>query len=182
MRDENKQDNTTSSTTPILSGEVVTPKNAELSEEEKELQKILIPFKKYPKLKRWAELFLDKSNSKTYGNRTESAVQAGYNCQTRADFSNIGSQNYRRLHGLASILAEDKGMTVEKMISIAAHRAITSENPEWFKLFAAITHVHDPKAPSITINNLQQNNFNGEVSEAEKENFDAKFKEFLEKS
>lgn len=161
---------------PIPSG---AEKEIEPTEEEKELKQLLIPFERYPKLNEWVRLFTDKNNKDTYGNRTESAMRA-YDCKDRASASAIGVQNFRKLRHLASVFVEDRGITIEKLLTVAATRAITSDNPEWFKLLASITDIHDPKAPSITVNNNTQNNqFN--INGDEAENFSKKFKDFLEK-
>ena len=45
----------------------------------------------------WLKAFLDEGNPKTFLNRTESAVAAGYNASSRQSFHCIGSENYRIL-------------------------------------------------------------------------------------
>lgn len=155
------------------------PAKPVLTDEEKELQQALIPFKKYPKLKKWTELFLDKSNKATYGNRTESAMQA-YDCGNRADAATIGSQNYRKLKGLALNFFEDKGVTVEKLLDVLAARALTSDKAEWWKLAAEVVGIHDPKLPSVVVNNNTQNNITVDVNGQEMESFNESFQRFVE--
>ncbi|MGH7204383.1 MAG: hypothetical protein ACREHC_08110, partial [Candidatus Levyibacteriota bacterium] len=140
----------------------------------------LIPFEKYPKLKKWVQLFTDPKNKETYGNRTESAMQA-YNCKNRHDAGNIGYQNYKKLGGLASVFVDDKGITIEKLLTVLATRAITSENPKWFEMLTEMIGMRDPKGASVVINNLQQNNTTLTVSEEEKESFNEKFRKFVMK-
>lgn len=149
----------------------------DITTEDKELKQALIPFEKYPKLKKWTELFLDKSNRATYGNRTESAMQA-YDCKDRVSAGNIGYQNYKKLYGLASILAEDSGVTVDKLINVAGARALTHENPRWFELYTEMTGIRDPKG-AIVINNNMQNNTQININEPEAINHSEKFKDYL---
>jgi hypothetical protein len=129
-------------------------------------------------LKKWVELFTDPKNKETYGNRTESAMQA-YNCKSRHDAGNIGYQNYKKLGGLASVFVENKGITIEKIMTVLATRAITSENPRWFEMFTEMIGIRDPKGASVVINNLQQNNTVTNVSEEEKESFNEQFRKFV---
>lgn len=162
-------------------GQVVLTEHEEpqiSADEEKELTLQLEHFSKYPKLMKWSQLFLDKDNKATYGNRTESAMQA-YDCKSRVVAANIGSQNYRKLYGLASIFAEDRGVTLESLLEVLSVRALTHENPEWWKLAAEVFGYRDPKAQSLVINNTQ-NNTQVNIDAADKEDFNAKFKKFLE--
>lgn len=150
------------------------------TEEEKELVKELQYFDKYPKLKHWAILFTDKNNKATYGNRTESAMQA-YNCNNRITAAAIGSQNFKKLHGLASIFAEDKGITFDKFMETAMARALTSENPRWWEMIATVLGYHDAKnAPQVVVNNNTQNNTNYNLNAPEVVDFNQKFKKFIE--
>lgn len=157
----------------------VEQEETEESPEEKELKQALIPFERFPKLKKWVGLFLDKSNKATYGNRTESAMQA-YDCKDRVSAGNIGYQNYKKLYGLASILADDSGITVDKLINVAGARALTHENPKWFEIYTSMTGIYDPKAPSIVVNNNTQNNIDVTVNEADTINFNETFKKFVQ--
>lgn len=156
-------------------------KLTEQSDEDTEIQQLLVPFDKYPKLKKWVQLFTDPKNKQTYGNRTESAMQA-YNCKDRIVAASIGYQNFRKLQGLASIFVENKGITIEKLITVLATRAITSENPKWFEMFAEMIGIRDPKGASMIINNVQQNNtIATTVSEEDQKSFNERFKEFVRK-
>lgn len=151
-----------------------------LADEEKEVQRLLVPFEKYPKLKRWVQLFTDLNNKETYGNRTESAMQA-YNCKDRIVAASIGYQNFRKLQGLASIFVEDKGITVEKLMTVLSTRAIMSENPKWFEMLTEMIGIRDPKGAQVLIQNNIQNNAQVNVTEEEKADFNKKFREFLMK-
>lgn len=154
-------------------------KPIEQNDEDEEVQRLLIPFDKYPKLKKWVQLFTDQDNRETYGNRTESAMQA-YNCKDRIVAASIGYQNFRKLQGLASIFVENKGITIEKIITVLATRAITSENPKWFEMFTEMMGIRDPKGASVVINNVQQNNtMITDISDEEKKSFNEQFREWV---
>lgn len=150
----------------------------EKTPEQKELDQALIPFERYPKLKRWTELFLDKNNKATYGNRTESAMIA-YDCKDRVSAGSIGYQNYKKLYGLASILAEDNGVTVDKLINVAAARALSHDNPRWWELYTEMTGLRDPKGAQFVVNNNTQNNTQINVNEADQVNYNEQFKSFV---
>lgn len=156
----------------------------ELSEEEKQIKDQLAYIKRFPKLKRWIDLFTDKENKfklNTYGKRIESAIHAGYDCQSRADFANIGSQNYKKLYNLAAIFAEDMGVSFDKFMEPAMARAMTSENPRWWEMMAEFLGYKEPKnAPSTLIQTNVQTNVT--VNESDKVDFDAAFKEFIKNS
>lgn len=156
-----------------------TEEAPEVSEEEKEISHTLESFERFPKLKKWAELFTNKDNKATYGNRTESAMQA-YNCKSRPIAGNIGSQNYKKLHGVASLFAEDRGVTVTSMLEVLAARALSSESAEWWKLAASVFGIHDPKVPQLLVQNNTQINASLSVDNPEVIDFNASFKRFLE--
>lgn len=149
----------------------------ELTPEEKEYQQGIEAFNRYPKLKKWAELFLDKNNKATYGNRTESAMQA-YDCKNRVVAGQIGAQNFKKLRGLASAFADQEGFTFELLYRKAVNEVINSDNPAWFDRVLELLDYKDNKfVVASQVNNIQNNyNFNGEQTE----DFSAKFKKFLE--
>lgn len=160
-----------------------TPVAQELKEEsaeDKEIRAQIESFDRFPKLRKWATLFTDKNNKATYGNRTESAMQA-YDCKDRFSAMAIGSQNFRKLKGLASMFMENSGKSFEDLINVILARAMTSERRDWMDLALEITDYKDPKGtPSIAIQNNVQTNI--QVGEAEKVDFDAAFKEFIKNS
>lgn len=156
-------------------------KEPEETEEQKELREALEPYNRFPKLRRWVEFFTDKNNTKTYGNRTESVIQAGYDVKDRVSASQIGAQNFRKLKGLASIFAEDKQVTFEKLMETALARALTSENKAWWDDIMDLLGYKDLK-PAIVVNNNTQNNTQFNLGSAEVKDWNAEFKKFLEQN
>lgn len=181
MNEDNNQANipsTNPASEPVAPAVIEGGAEIEPSEEEQELSELIKPFKRFPKLKKWTELFLDKNNPKTYGNRTESAMQA-YNCKDRLSASAIGVQNFRKLRGVMAIFADDKGITIDKVIEVTAARALTSDSPEWMKLFTSMTGIYDPKAPQLIVNNNTQNNTQINIASADQVDFNKAFKDFV---
>ena len=148
------------------------------TEEEKELKELIAPFNRFPKLKKWTELFTDKNNKETYGNRTESAMQA-YDCKDRVSAGVIGSQNFKKLRGIASIFAEDKGVTFEKMMDVALARAVSSENIVWWNTVMDMTGYRDLQTQTV-INNNTQNNVQYNLNDDKVIDWNDSFKKFLE--
>lgn len=149
------------------------------SQEDKELKAELESLNRYPKLRKWAQLFTDKSNTATYGNRTESAMQAGYNVKDRVSAAQIGAQNFRKLKGLATLFAEDQGVTFNKLMTTISARALTNENPKWTELFMEILGYRDAKGVVVNFNNNTQNNTQINVNAPEVKDFDKEFKNYL---
>ncbi len=153
---------------------------SELSEEEQEIARLREALNKSPKLSKWLELFLDQSNPKTYGNKTESAMQA-YDCKSRHDAGNIGYQNYKKLGGIASMYLETKGVTAGKLLDVAVAKLYESKNgggKEWWETIATLTGVKEPNNAQILVqNNTQVNNY--DLNAPEVKDFNKKFEEFL---
>lgn len=151
---------------------------SEPTEEEQELANALSPFNQSPRLQRWVELFLDKNNKETYGNRTECAMRV-YDCKNRAVAATIGSQNFKKLNGVASIFADDKGITFEKLMDVAMARALSAQDSSWWTLVMDMLGYRDLK-PAVVVQNNTQNNTQYNLNAPEVVDFNKNFKKFLE--
>src|SRR3989339_165707 len=135
--------------------------------EKNEIVEILERYARYPKLNKWIQLFLDKSNNATFGNATESAMQS-YDCKNRLVAGVIGTQNLAKLRGVASMYAEIKGFGLGKMLDIGIAKTLQTENPTWYSMMMDIFGYYNPKAQIIVQNNTQNNI---QVSEADAKDF-----------
>ena len=66
------------------------------------------------KLSLWYQFYTDDCNRKTFLNKTESAIAAGYKCRAknpRLCFCNIGDQNYKKLRDTISKWLDDTGLS-----------------------------------------------------------------------
>ena len=158
-----------------------------LSGEEKELQQILEKVHAYPKLNKWVTLFLDASNTETWGNRTASALIA-YNLD-RTDPKQyntamcIGYQNYRKLQNVASEYAEQLGFTAGKQIELLIAKAAESTNAKYMQMLLEITGMYNPKQAMSIQNTQVNNNFNNtnvQITPEEEKQLSREFAEFID--
>lgn len=63
----------------------------------------------------WLKLFLDESNPKTFLNQTESARQAGYDCDNENSYRQIGSENYAKLDKHIDKWIDEVGLSEERL-------------------------------------------------------------------
>lgn len=122
---------------------------------------------------------MDRKNDETYGNKTQSALKA-YNLDPVKQYHSagqIGYENYKKLESFASLYLEEKGFTLPKLLDIATARALSTDNKAWWDELMIMTGNKKAIVPqNVTTNNTQIN-----INAAEAVNFNAKFKEFLEK-
>lgn len=158
----------------------VEPPPAEISPEEKEIKIVKKQYKLTPKFNAWVQYFTNKNNPETYGNKTQSAILA-YSLDPKTEYAIAGSmgyQNFKKLQSLASVFADHKGVTFDKLMQTAMARAMSSENPEWWDRVMEMTGYKEPKGAQVVVQNNTQNNV--QVNGAEAVDFSAKFKQFLE--
>lgn len=129
-----------------------------VSEEQQQLEEIHKKIETFPKLREWLLLFLDKSNERTFGNKTQSAIQAYKLDPVRQYYvaASIGYQNFKKLQIVASAYYDADGMTTAKVLDLIAVHAVAGK-PKALEMLATITGVYDPKSAQITINNTQNN-------------------------
>jgi len=133
-----------------------------------------------PKLQHFLELVTDKSNAKTYGNMTESAMQA-YDCKNRVSAATLGHKAYRKVKTLGLAYADDRGHTLGKMIDVAMAKLYDSKNGggiEWWREVMEITGLKEPAGAKIVINNSNQTN-NVDINDPAAIDYNKKFKQFL---
>lgn len=110
-----------------------------------------------PKEIKFFNLFTDEKNKETYGNRTESAMQA-FDCSSRAVAATIGSRLFRKVKGLASSFADQKGYTFEILMGRALTQATSTESPEWWDRVMDMLEYRDLK-PTVQVQQNTQNNY-----------------------
>lgn len=150
----------------------------QVSMEEKELQEELTRIQKFPKLREWTRLFLDKTNKLTYGNRTQSAI-AAYNLDPEKQYltaGKIGSENYKKVKGLASAYYDREGLTTEKILNLLAAKASSSNNSKFLEMLMGITDIYEAK-PSVAVQNNTQINI--DATSEQQVDWNAKFLSFL---
>lgn len=107
------------------------------------------------KFKKWTSYFLDKSNKKTHGNATQSALLA-YNVKDYNSASCIGYQNYRKLQNLKLMIAEQEGFGIAEFIKVALAKALKGNYSDWEKLGTQLGYFEEK--PAV----IQNNQFNFE--------------------
>lgn len=136
-----------------------------------------IPIKK-DEFVEWVEKEIEEE---TYGNKTFSAIVA-YGLDPVKQYQSaavIGYENFKKLKGFASMHLERQGFTVDKLIDIAANRAVTTENKAWWDEVAILSDIKQPPGtPMMVQNNTQINNV--DINAPEAIDFNKKFKKFLE--
>jgi hypothetical protein len=149
----------------------VTEQDTDTSEIEQQLQQeahqISETKKNYrmtPKFVLWAKLFTDKTNKVTYGNQTQSAMQA-YQLDPDTQYyaaGTIGKENYRKLQEVGSRYLESQGITFGKMLDIAVTKMATTDKKEWYDEVAMHMGMptHQPKAQQSLTQNNQYNVIN----------------------
>ena len=151
-----------------------------LSDEEEKLALELHKLDLYPKLRKWLELFLDKSNKLTYGNRTQSALEA-YNLDPITQYfsaGKIGQENYKKLSNLAALYYEQEGMHTSNVLELIASHAVAGK-PKALEMLADLTGVYASKPQILVQNNVQVNN-GLQLPKEEAEELAAEFTEFIQ--
>lgn len=155
----------------------------ELTPEEKELKELSTQFTDAPRFRRWRELYFDKSNTQTYLNKQESAIIAyGFDPKDPAQrqlASEYGFKNARKCKNWARDYLAEKGMTQERWLELTTTKALTTNNAKYVEILGSILEVYDPKAPTVNVTNNTQNNTQINVNGQEAEDFNAKFKEWI---
>lgn len=160
----------------------VEPSEPDVSAEEKELAEVKTQYKLTPKFTAWVTYFTDPKEKGTYGNKTESAIKA-YNLdpvKQRAVAGSMGYQNFKKLQNVASMFAEQKGYTFDKMLDAAWLKFLKSEDPAWFDRLADWFGVRDLKPTTLIDARSQTNIIN--VPEGEKKTFNDQFRDFIKSS
>lgn len=181
-----------SSTSPSLASLPASPRpvhkgsvenqTEEISAEEKELAEVKTQYKLTPKFTAWIKCFTDPKEKATYGNKTQSAIKA-YSLDPVKDYAVAGSmgyQNFKKLQSVASIFAEQKGYTFDKMMDAAWLKFLKSEDPAWFDRLADWFGVRDLKPTTLIDARSQTNIIN--VPEGEKKTFNDQFRDFVKSS
>jgi hypothetical protein len=133
-----------------------------IPEEEQEIQDVFKHYARFPKLMKWIQLFLDKENPETWGNRTASALIA-YNLDRNnpSQYQSaraIGYQNFTKLHTVAGEVLQQQGWTVEKQLELLTAKAVSSNNARFTQMLLEITQIYNPKAPAVQVNTQVNNN------------------------
>lgn len=160
----------------------VEPTEPDVSAEEKELAEVKTQYKLTPKFTAWIKCFTDPKEKATYGNKTQSAIKA-YSLDPVKDYAVAGSmgyQNFKKLQSVASIFAEQKGYTFDKMMDAAWLKFLKSEDPAWFDRLADWFGVRDLKPTTVIDARSQTNIIN--VPEGEKKTFNDQFRDFIKSS
>lgn len=147
------------------------------------LQKELNKLERYPKLNKWLQLFLDRTNKQTFGNRTQSAIVA-YDLDPVNQYRTamtMGWENYRKLETVASQYLEAQGMTAGKVIDLITAHAV-NKGGKALEMLGYLTGVYNPKLATINIQNNTQVNNNTTVTmdDPNIKTFQQDFAEFLE--
>lgn len=141
-------------------------------------------FKGTPKFNEWCRLFLDKSNEETFGNKTQSALQA-YNLDPKSQYhvgGQIGYENFKKLETFASSYADSKGYTVGKLLDHAYLKFLKSDSPEWWDRLMDYFGYRSMKPQVMVQNNTQTNTQINVVPEGEQKTFNDQFRDFIKAS
>jgi len=129
--------------------------------------------------------FLDKSDSLTYGNATQSACLAYHfdpkNPKDYAKASVYGHRNVKNVKELASAYADSRGHTLGKMMDVAVAKMYDAKNGkgiEWWKEIMILTGMREPEGAKIVINN-SNNQANVDINDPAAIDYNKKFKQFL---
>lgn len=152
-----------------------------LTPEEKELQDIFKKTKATPKMARWIQLFLDKNNKVTFGNRTQSALLAyGLNKDDPTDYNSarhIGWENYTKVNNLAAEYLEQQGMNTAKILDLIVAQATSKNYGKALQILTEITGIYNPKPTTMIQNNTAI--VQASMSDEQREDWNGKFKAFL---
>jgi len=154
-------------------------KQIELSPEDEQISILLQSERQSPKFAKWGQLFLDKSNKTTYGNRAQSAI-AAYELDPITQYNSacvIGSENYSKLKVLGMAYLEQAGMTAGVQLDLLVSKAVNSPNATFLKMLMEISGVYTPK-PSIAIQNIQNNQI-VQISKEEEASLNKQFEDFI---
>ncbi len=154
-------------------------KEIQLSPEDEQLNTLLNSERSSPKFAKWGQLFLDKSNKQTYGNRTQSAIVA-YELDPITQYSSagtIGHENYNKLKHLGMMYIEQAGMTAGVQLDLLVSKAVNSPNAKFLQMLMEISGVYTPK-PSIAIQNIQNNQV-VQITKEEEMKLDKEFSDFI---
>jgi len=154
----------------------------EASEEEKEIVKVKTRFQNAPKFKKWRELYFNK-DSGTFGDATACAYIAyGLDKSKPGDrkyASDLGYRNTKKCESWAQDYLSELGYSPSRQLQILALKASSTNNARYLQMLMEVSGTYQPSPSTLVQNN---NNTQINIKENEKEDFDAKFKEFLEKS
>lgn len=171
---------TVSAGSPSVLATPPVPEIIETNEdEEKEIEEVKVKYKLTPKFNRWCELYTDPKNKRTYGNKTESAIQAyGLDpVKQRVVAGSMGYQNFKKLQNAASIFAEQKGYTFDKWLDVGWLKMLQSNSPDWWDRVGDLTGYRSMKPAVVVQNNTQNNQYN--LNAPEVVDFNKKFREFI---
>lgn len=110
------------------------------------------------KFNRWVELFMNKSNPKLYGNKTQCAL-AVYDTNNYNSASCIGYQNYRKLQFLASSILEAEGFGFAKLMKIGMSKVLAGSFSDWVKMMELLGYF-PPKGKKEPVNEFNFENLN----------------------
>lgn len=158
----------------------------ETDPEAKELQEIKDKFLRAPRFTRWRELYFDHDNSfklNTFKNATLSAIIA-YNLNPadpsdRKYASDLGYRNTKKCENWAKEYLEATGFTREHFLDILKLKVMRSDNARLSQMMGEILEVYNPKATTMVQNNIQ-NNTQVNVNDADQDDWDEKFKKFID--
>lgn len=111
-----------------------------------------------PKFNRWAELFMDKSNPKFYGNKTQCALEV-YATGNYNSASCIGYQNYKKLQFLASSVLEREGFGFAELMKIGTSKMLAGSFSDWVKMMEILGYFQ-PKSNEEKANEFNFQNLN----------------------
>lgn len=158
-------------------------KGVEESAEEKEIAEVKSKFQNAPKFKKWRELYYDRSNEATFGKATECAIIAyGLDSRSQADriyASNLGYRNTKKCENWAREFLSSTGITPEYQLATLADKATKTNNAKYLQMLMEVTGIYTPGAATLVQNNTQ-NNTQINIDGKEVEDFNKKFKEFIE--
>lgn len=133
-------------------------------------EELKVKYRDTPKFRLWLQLFSDKGNKKTFGNQTQSAIEA-YGLDPVAQYDTaavIGHKNIKKVKFLARTVYNQMGVTYGTVLAAIWKKAI---DPKYKNndLLAWVTEVSDielpaplptTKADQTVVNNNTQINVN----------------------
>lgn len=146
----------------------------ELSPEEKQIEKAKLRsgkhFTKSPKFQEWYRLFTNKSNKETFGNATQSTIQA-YNLDPESQYGvarQMGSENLAKLDNAFGEILAKKGVTFGSMVDIGFNKMLKSNSFDSWLMFlemlgAPVPNFKPISSPTVYMNQVN-NNIEGGVT------------------